>query len=428
MATAEGGRVRQTMNDSQATMPPSSEDELTPQANTSGLNELSAAVELGVQASAIEHSQLASTPEPAAGSRKKVKARRLLSTEDQYRYRVGLLWRQATDARTTDPQQPPLIKPTDVVDYLIERSRSLRPATWGIYRSALLFCFGELAGSDKNYAEAHDRLSQSRHPTGPRGRRSNSGDPETPPLRTTRSGKTGILKNDLTMLLDQLGLQNRTAGWGARAQYWLLATLATGVRPNEWEEASWGDQEKTWLLAPNSKRKIDVPAFNRADAEHGEAEDDQQEEGVEGEAAAKTFRAIPVGSDSRVFVDLHLSSLNGSGVAFQAYYNNCRTAIWSACKKIWKGKKSYSLYSARHQYSANSKAAYPIGDVAELMGQTDEKSPMFYAPRRLAYEGSGGLRPQHADGQEEAQRADSRGLNNAADNRTQGQGSSRGAN
>ena len=408
-------------------MPPSSEDEFTPQANPSGLNELSAAVGHGVQTTAIEPGQQASTPEPAAVSRKQVKARRLLSTEDQYRYRVGLLWRQATEARTPDPQQPPLIKLTDVVDYLIERSRSLRPATWGIYRSALLFCFGELAGSDKNYAEAHDRLSQSRDSTGPRGRRSSSGHQDTPPLRAFRSGKTGIPKNDLTMLLDQLGLQNRTAGWGARAQYWLLATLATGVRPNEWEEASWGDQEKTWLLAPNSKRKIDVPAFNRTDAEQGEAEAEQQEEGAEGEPAAKTFRAIPVGSESRVFVDLHLSSLNSSGVAFQAYYNNCRTAIWSACKKIWKGKKSYSLYSARHQYSANSKAAYPIGDVAELMGQTDEKSPMFYAPRRLAYEGAGGLRPQNVEGHGEAHQSDPRGPSNAADRPEQGQNRSQGS-
>jgi hypothetical protein len=390
---------------------------------TAGLNELNATADFGILAAAAEHGlqgQWASTPNTSQPARTSPpsnttsssapgKARRRSTTEEEYRYRASLLWRQATEAKTTDPQQPPMIKPIDVVDFLIERSKSLQQTTWGLYRSALLFEFGSRLSDGPSYQEAYDKLAMTRESSGPRRRRTAGDQPDVAPMRATRSSKAGLPKNDLAMLLDQLGLQNRTAGWGARAQYWLLATLATGVRPNEWEHASWGDQAQTWLLAPNSKRKVDVPAFHR---QNKAAPADQQqttqleEDGIDAgdvDGPAKTFRAIPVGSDSRVFVDLHLSSLNGCGLEFQVYYNNCRTAIWSACKKIWKGKKTYSLYSARHQYSANTKAAYQIGDVAELMGQTDEKSPMHYAPRRLAYPGAGGLSPAPAEGQNETE-------------------------
>lgn len=292
-------------------------------------------------------------------------------TENAYTYRVQLLWRQAQAARTTDYEDPPLLTPTQVVEFLIWRSREVQYRTWMLYRSALIWDFGRRA-EQSGYAEALQLLQQSRFGFDQK-------EPRTERLRKSRSAKRGIPKSDLVHLLDKLGTMNRTVGWGARTQYWLHAAIASGLRPGEWERASWSDEGKTLLMVETSKRKEDVAAFHRDNPEMAEKLRAAKQNQV------PRVRAVPIDPADRLYVDLHLAAIRGSGVSFRSYYDNCRAILWDACRQIWKGKKLYSLYSGRHQFSANHKAEYPLADTAEVMGHESDRSSLEYASAKHAH-------------------------------------------
>lgn len=363
-----------------------------------------AAVELAalddLDAEYIEEGAIA--PAPA-------KLKRTKQTEEAYAYRVRQLWRQTLAAKTTDPQSPPAITPLDVVDYLLVRAQEVKFRTWTLYRSALLWDFGERAAGSPAYQEAHAKLAATR------GGQMRGTKPER--IRASAKARAGIPEADLAAILNQLAEMNSSVRWGARTQYWLQAGIATGVRPSEWDRVSWADEDKTWLLAPISKQKVDVPAFNRTkvalaeapgrgedatqEMDGPQAEDAPDEEvpaGAPTAARRPSLRAIAVKPEDRLYVDLHLASIHSSGLPLQKYYANCRTVLWRACRKIWKGKRLYCLYSARHQFSANFKAENPLKDVAQAMGHNDEgkRATNDYAPARLAY-GRGAERHGHTE-------------------------------
>lgn len=348
--------------------------------------------------------------------------RRTAETEAAYATRVRQLYNAAALRRGVSKDLAQTLPPGEVVQDLIETGPQRSLASWRLYRSALLWHLAQHRRHAPEYQAAYDRLVATKVEPASRdvGR------------AKARQGKNTIPEKDLKQLLNTLAanaMRSRTrqgANWAERTQYWLHASLATGLRPNEWETAHWANEGREVLMAPNSKAKVAEPAFHRvepgrsvyddefppsaAGSEEGSLPGSGEDTVATAPAAGApvdpeiTFRAIPVPEEARDWVSLHLDSIRDSGVDFSFYYERCRQALWRACKIAFKGRVLYSLYTMRSQFSANAKASMPLEDVGALMGHSDPSNKTTkrnYGPRTAAHGSARGLHWDQADRQAE---------------------------
>src|SRR5438105_775987 len=293
-------------------------------------------------------------------------------TEADYEVRVRHLYRRSTRSRTTDPQQPAVVSPLDVVNDYIESAINHSEASWRLYRAAMLWHLANHKSEAPEYETAFQVLARTRKAPGSRA--------QLPADRRAYARKKAIPEDDLAKLLNVLSSMNRTMNWGSRTQFWLLAGLASGARPGEWPGASWLDESQETLCVPNTKLKRTVPIYKVVDAGQTihEVEEFHPERLTPGPESddSRRIRNVPIDPSDRIYVQLHLASLNDfmskrqgdPKDAFFRYYDACRKAIREASLRAFKGKKLYSLYVMRSQFAANKKAMTGLKDVAHLMG------------------------------------------------------------
>lgn len=326
-----------------------------------------------------------------------------ISTVESYQRRANTLWRAAAERRARlsgDPEAPALIKPMDVVEYLNWRllpQPGLNPlgeATWRAYRSALLWDFSRTKNPEFELAcKELERLKE------PRGLQEDSylggAGPSDEAYARSRNKRRGIRPSDLVRLVDQLGAMNRHRKWGLRTQYWIQAGIATGLRPGEWQYARWADAARNLLIAPTLKIKAAPAAYARAGQD---APDHDQEQEA---PRSLPLRAIAVEPSDQLYVEGHLLCIRealGTGMSFKAYQNYCRQTLWRACRQLWGGKKLYSLYNARHQFSANSRGKLSPDELANAMGHIRRStSAQYYADASSAYRRKGGVSDRAGD-------------------------------
>ncbi|WP_232444947.1 site-specific integrase [Burkholderia ubonensis] len=188
--------------------------------------------------------------------------------------------------------------------------------------------------------------------------------PEREPGQTSSRKRKGIPKRDYDVLVANLANPKQGGDYAKRTALWLIAALATGLRPCEWQKAQLSEDE-TALVVQNAK------------ATNGRA--------------TGVSRSVPVRADDLPVIRAHLDALRelrGKGLTFNQIHNRCGEALNRACKAIW-GKdssKRYALYSARHQFAANTKAVASPEEVAALLGHRSTRTARrHYAPRRSAW-------------------------------------------
>jgi integrase len=185
----------------------------------------------------------------------------------------------------------------------------------------------------------------------------------TEPGQTSSRKRKGVPKRDYDVLVANLSNPKQGSDYARRAALWLMAALATGLRPCEWQGASLSDDGI--LTAKNAK------------ATNGRGT------GVN--------RFIPVPPDDTPVVRTHIESLNemqSKGFTFAQIHNRCGEALRRACQSLWgkDPKRRYALYSARHQFAANAKATKSQEEVAELLGHRSVRTAQrHYAKRRSAW-------------------------------------------
>lgn len=331
----------------------------------------------------------------------KAAPKRSAKTEAAYAERVRQLYRWSERKRTskTDPTDVVNISPLDIVRDFIASADSRGKSAFYLYRSALLWFLHPRINKAPEYAQAYQEMAATK------------ASPEMISKikrRTVRkTSKKTIPDDDFRKLLNILSanavLTRSRSGcnWSAVTQYWMHAGLASGLRPNEWEHAYWQDESHAVLMAPNSKIKLAAPAYARAQngktvydedpaqeisAESGSNSDDADlhheivNQSLSLDAAQadapSQFRAIPIEPEDRLWVDMHMTSIAQAqkdwGMDFQYYYDRCRKTLYRACNKAFNGKKNYSLYTLRGQFSADMKNIMPLHEVGKLMGHTDE--------------------------------------------------------
>lgn len=335
---------------------------------------------------------------------------RSLRTERLYERYSRFLWKRCVLARSPDPQQPVVVTPVQVTVDFIAARETTADASWRTYRAGLLWYLAAHRNEGPLFEEGYQLLVSEplSHRRGP----------ETD-ARKNRAKRT-IPLNHLHQLLDTLGAMNRHVNWGSKTQHWLMAGLASGLRPREWLGASWLDDSKTHLCAPNGKRKMTVPIYSLV--KPGESIHDIEAQHPELITPGPKFddstriRNVEIESEERLYVDLHMNALNSyldsattpddREKRYEAYYNSCRKTLREACIRTFGGKRQYPLYAMRSQYAANMKAELPLSEVAGRMGhEASARTTMKdYGPRSAAHKSHSGDRPTeaHSPGQKNA--------------------------
>ena len=289
------------------------------------------------------------------------------STEKSYSKVVASALNHSRSKRNYDPEAPSDISLTDVARDLIDR-QDVSQATKITSRSALLWFF-----KVKQDQESSDTMTAI----------------ETLQEMDMRMGRPitrrpqGITQKDLDLLLQELSKRSTKSVWAGRCAVWIQAGLICGARPIEWLDIEWSSPEKNLLKIKNAKLHHSAPAFMKNKKIKNEDSDDID---AEYQSKDRTHRLIPIDSSSdRTMIDMHLNMIedvlpksfeqHDRDSLFYQYHQSCKLILNRACRKVWKDKKLYSLYTMRKQFSANMKASLGSVVTAGLMGHSGPDSP-----------------------------------------------------
>lgn len=186
---------------------------------------------------------------------------------------------------------------------------------------------------------------------------------KTPPKRTSAKKLKHISERDLGYFVD-VWLPASKSKWAALLRLWLNASLSTGLRPSEWESAR---------LGPNNQELI----IRNAKATNGRAHGPE-----------RTLQLTGLKPEERrdiICLVRELAKGYASKEGFEKLLKSLGNALYRESRKCWpKWKRHLSLYTTRHQFSANMKAS-GIGrrELAAVMGHaTDKTASIHYAKRR----------------------------------------------
>ena len=285
----------------------------------------------------------------------------------------------------------------DVVDQLKIYSENHSVDSFRLYKSAVLFRFNE--GLKKvRPSEIPIVMAEIKRATAIR--------PNPGARKASKAKKNSIPEEDFDLMVHALVNYKGRSLYGDSLSAWIKAGLATGLRPNEWEDAKIEfidlpgcDALVPHLVCRNSKRKVAGPAFRDIESARQEYPELEIETvfDLDLNAIASTFypremtRRIPLNDDEVDIVQRHLDAIQlaqHSGSTFLQYYDSCRKLMARASRDLFDGKANYTLYTLRHQYAANGKKIFSRAELAERMGHDSIKTAEnSYASNHRAHKG-----------------------------------------
>lgn len=342
--------------------------------------------------------------------------------------------RNSVQRRQATPDDPVTVTPMDLVEDWLATSGTKKPRYANTERSALIWSLNTLR--ETGWEEAYTRLR-----TVAQERNTVSRNKQAETDKRSREPGRMIPENDLRTLLNALTNMGQS---GAKAQWWLVAGVASGARPIEWPDAEWIDEEKTvlriytakvkarnaWHKVPpltftaedldneveqlwgarNARGSEMTPTWHEVDferristidlteAERAELRANQFKNGV------LLFRDVLIEPEYRRFVRLHMESVRSvmdeekakaaaageepksdEKIFSDAYFHPLRHTIWRACKKVFPDQL-YSLVDTRSTFSANRKAAMGGASAQHDLGHASySTSRDHYAPASRAW-------------------------------------------
>jgi integrase len=251
------------------------------------------------------------------------------------------------------------IKPSDMIDWLVKRKKHIAKNTFRQYKSALMFYFDK----HKNYQDfslAKQNLSQISQ--------TDCIEDVNNISLTKREKQTSANKVKKVDFEDFIKIKESVSQseslWQKRAFIMFEASIFFGLRPSEWEFAEIIEAEDgLWLKIKNGKN-----TNNRANGE---------------------YRYLKIAPNLEYMAQVIIEDVRGflEKDSFEHYYENARTTFYHLMRKLFpKRKKHYSLYSSRHQFSANMKNLFSREEVANLMGHKSiETAALHYGKKRSGW-------------------------------------------
>lgn len=248
----------------------------------------------------------------------------------------------------------------DMVKWLIGAAKTYTKRTYRLYKAALLHHFDKVAPSPAA-REARDRLAAI-----------------SDAIALKHSARVATKKKSAPVAdLEKLGEYMLRRRIGAKpgdpnsgipasditanrlAFRWLIAGQATGLRPSEWLTAKIDSPDgRPWLVVNNAKN-TQGRTF--------------------GPTRCLDLSSLPA-NRIQILRDLieELQGYQREG-QFETVMTDCRKALWRANRAIWPHRKRHiTLYSGRHQFSANAKSKMSKEEVAALLGHRSTRTAALH--------------------------------------------------
>lgn len=292
-----------------------------------------------------------------------------IGTEKRYIRIVKYLWREATEQLRYGHVTP--ANPVEIVNYFFEQRSGYRPKSFLTYRSALLWWLNNHEPCTL-ILKAIDLLTNHCPKAGFKDEKNVQGN--TTLYSCCSSRPRTVSKKKLNRILKEL--DKRIAYAKSISQYnrafqlksWILSTLATGLRPCEWEDTSWHGKAEQILRVKTAKRK---QHYALPDIQHLAPDE------------LDPYRYVQVMEQEEMeWIDLHLEFVKQhitKGHKFESYYNKNRVYLYELCKVLFPNKAPLTLYRLRGQFAANRKrAGQSREDLGEEMGCSAQYTSSAY--------------------------------------------------
>lgn len=249
----------------------------------------------------------------------------------------------------------PLDEELDVrqfVVWLVELKPTISRNTWRFYKSAVIYYL-------ENYPEEQEAIEAMEYI------KEITSEGAMTTTERTSSLKLKKITFDDWYKLDNY-LKDRNKKWHEQLRAWLRSSVITGLRPIEWKNAMYFLHEG-------------APALKILNAKSTNGRGN-------GETRILLLQDVP--ADELKIIKEHLNNTRTFvGMdEYEYFYRGCAIALYKACRKCWpKRKRHITLYSTRHQFSANAKSSgFSRVEIAAMMGHAVDITASIHYGKKVA--------------------------------------------
>lgn len=236
--------------------------------------------------------------------------------------------------------------------WLSDCSTGWSKATFRLYKNALagyLWIYGTVDMIDAVKEIPHKKTSKSISKTKAK-------------RNTSQQKSKAISQSDFLCILKELS--GKKSNYSDLLANWLFCGVLTGLRPIEWHSAKVIRNENgVFLIIENAKN-----SNQRANGD------------------TRTLNLGSLEFEEVQKIEKHASLLSSMSIdKYQNTYEQCSNLLYRITRKIFPFRKTFpTLYSARHQFSANAKGSnLNLSEIAALMGHaTDETATRHYGKKK----------------------------------------------
>jgi hypothetical protein len=262
----------------------------------------------------------------------------------------------------------------EFADWVLSLKPTLKPTTWRPYKQSAKAVLSTLPDSDQaiEILDADTVESGSEPERKPSKDRKSKGGRDLP-RRTSAVKAKSISKPDFDRIVNYLRFLS-SSKYGHTLADWLVAGLATGLRPGEWMATSFEISEDpqaprgryVWLYVLNSKHT------------NGRSN-----------GAVRTIDLTNV-RDEVIEVIRRMTERGREWLVRGTYADmqgQCAQLLYNTAERMFPGRKlSIALYTTRHQFIANAKSYHPPEAVSAMAGHgVDNTAAENYGKKRSAW-------------------------------------------
>lgn len=244
------------------------------------------------------------------------------------------------------------------------KAHNYSPSTWRYYRSSFNFYAQSEFNAGRLKIEKLEKINEILSLT-------KSGEKSYLPQRTSAKKSKNLNEKDIIELI--LALESSKNKWAQATLLWIRSGVLSGLRPIEWSNVEIKEDENNniFLIVKNAK--------NTNNRSHG---------------VNRTIDLTFLTNKDESIIKKHVKLAKGfhGNDLWKKYYEGCSNLLRTLTRKMWPNRKKYpTLYTFRHQFSANIKASgYTPNEVAALMGHaSDQTAQEHYGKKRYGKSGKG---------------------------------------
>ncbi|TFV30958.1 hypothetical protein E4K66_32755 [Bradyrhizobium frederickii] len=257
------------------------------------------------------------------------------------------------------------IDPRDFANWLLGLKSSLTRSTWRQYRASAIAFVQTIPSSYMNDAiamlNADLKIGNDEGQSGKR-----NGEEEIGAARRAKRIDHRHFR-ELQRFLPVTS-RSRAQEW---LRDWLRAGIHTGLRPAEWSLTTFERRpDRRW---PNGRVWLHVVSAKA----------------IDGRPTHRTLDLSNFSTEALEAVERMVKRSRDSVLAgtFRQRQYEASKLLRTVCKRLFKTKKQYTLYSLRHQFIANMKTIYTREEVAAMVGHISlETQVEHYGKRRVAWD------------------------------------------